>query len=106
MVVQDAFLTDTAQLAQVVLPVAVHAEQEGTFLSSTGQLGVVNQALATNGVRPDWQIISQLGGQDGLCHEIRQPKATSSGKWRSRCPCGPGVAPKLAPPARDFRPTS
>ncbi len=38
-VVQDAFLTDTAKLAQVVLPVAVHAEQEGTFISSTGQLG-------------------------------------------------------------------
>ena len=59
-VVQDAFLTDTAKLADVVLPVAVHAEQEGTFISSTGQLGLINQALPTNGVRPDWQIISQV----------------------------------------------
>ncbi len=45
-VVQDAFLTDTAQLAQVVLPVAVHAEQEGTFISSTGQLGLLNKAVS------------------------------------------------------------
>ena len=71
---QDAFLTDTAQLAQVVLPVAVHAEQEGTFISSTGQLGLLNKALANNGVRPDWQIISQLGVKMGFAMKYGSPK--------------------------------
>ncbi len=73
-VVQDAFLTDTAQLAQVVLPVAMHAEQEGTFLSSTGQLGLISQALPVNGVRPDWQIISQLGAKMGFALKFGGPK--------------------------------
>ncbi|MFZ5453701.1 MAG: molybdopterin-dependent oxidoreductase [Thermodesulfobacteriota bacterium] len=64
-VVQDAFLSDTAKMAQVVLPVAVHAEQEGTFISSDGTLGVLAQAVPANGVRPDWQIINQLGDKMG-----------------------------------------
>jgi len=65
LVVQDAFLTDTARLADVVLPVAVHAEQEGSYLSSGGQLGILAQALPLNGVRPDWQIISDLSARLG-----------------------------------------
>lgn len=65
-VVQDAFLNDFARLADVVLPVAIHAEQEGAFISSTGQLGVLAKALESNGVKPDWQIISELGVKMGL----------------------------------------
>ena len=74
LVVQDAFLTDTAKLAQVVLPVAVHAEQEGTFISSDGTLGVLAQALPTNGCRPDWQIIGQLGEKMGYKLGASHPK--------------------------------
>lgn len=62
-VVQDAFLNEFARMAHVVLPVAIHAEQEGAFISSTGQLGVLNRALEPNGVKPDWQIISELGAR-------------------------------------------
>lgn len=65
-VVQDAFLNEFAQMAHVVLPVAIHAEQEGAFISSTGQLGLLNRALEPNGVKPDWQIISELGIRMGL----------------------------------------
>ncbi|MDI6853665.1 MAG: molybdopterin-dependent oxidoreductase [Deltaproteobacteria bacterium] len=65
-VVQDAFLNDFAQMADVVLPVAIHAEQEGSFISSGGSLGVLNKALDADGVKPDWQIISELGAKMGF----------------------------------------
>ena len=96
-VVQDAFLTDTAKLAQVVLPVAVHAEQEGTFISSTGQLGLINQALPTNGVRPDWQIISQLGAKMGFALKSVSPKAIFK-ELAKKMPLWAGLEPKFSAP--------
>jgi len=97
LVVQDAFLTDTAKLAQVVLPVAMHAEQEGTFISSTGQLGLVKQALAANGVRPDWRIISQLGARMGFPLNYSTPKAIFR-ELAQKMPLWAGLAPKLSAP--------
>jgi predicted molibdopterin-dependent oxidoreductase YjgC len=96
-VVQDAFLTDTAKLAQVVLPVAVHAEQEGTFISSTGQLGLLNQALSGNGVRPDWQIISQVGARMGFGLKYVNPKEIFR-ELAKKMPLWAGLAPKLSAP--------
>ncbi|MFZ5449875.1 MAG: molybdopterin-dependent oxidoreductase [Thermodesulfobacteriota bacterium] len=98
MVVQDAFLTDTAKLAQVVLPVAVHAEQEGTFLSSTGQLGLISQALPVNGVRPDWQIISQIAAKMGFAGmNYSSPKEIFK-ELAKKMPLWAGLAPKLSAP--------
>ena len=102
-VVQDAFLTDTAKLAQVVLPVAVHAEQEGTFISSTGQLGLLSQALPTNGVRPDWQIISQLGARMGFALNYVNPKEIFR-ELAKKMPLWAGLAPKLSAPCPEIKP--
>jgi formate dehydrogenase alpha subunit len=101
-VVQDAFLTDTAQLAQVVLPVAAHAEQEGTFISSTGQLGLLQQAVSANGVRPDWQIISQLGAKLGFAMKYSHPKSIFR-ELAAKMPLWAGAAPKLSTPCPDFQ---
>ncbi len=97
LVVQDAFLTDTAKLADVVLPVAVHAEQEGTYLSSGGQLGVLAQALSPNGVRPDWKIICDLAGRLGFKMSYRNP-AHIFQELSGLMPSWAGLAPKLALP--------
>jgi formate dehydrogenase alpha subunit len=97
-VVQDAFLTETAKLAQVVLPVAMHAEQEGTFISSTGQLGLISQALPVNGVRPDWKIISELAARMGFAG-IKYASSKEIFKELARkMPLWAGVAPKLSAP--------
>lgn len=96
-VVQDAFLTDTAKLAHVVLPVAVHAEQEGTFLSSDGTLGLLPQALPSNGVRPDWQIICQLSSKMGYPMSYGSPKQIFRELAREM-PLWAGVEPKSTVP--------
>ncbi|HZE21298.1 MAG TPA: molybdopterin dinucleotide binding domain-containing protein, partial [Desulfobaccales bacterium] len=93
---------DTAQLAQVVLPVAVHAEQEGTFISSAGKLGLLNQALPINGVRPDWQIISQLGARMGFALNYVNPKQIFQELAR-KMPLWAGSGPNSNTPAPDLK---
>ena len=59
--VQDIFLTETAQLADVVLPVASYAEKEGTFTSTERLVQMVRKAIEPLGEsRADWQIICDL----------------------------------------------
>jgi NADH-quinone oxidoreductase chain G len=61
LVVQDLFLTDTASLAEVVLPAASFAETDGSFVNLTGRLQVVKAAKRPPGqARPDWRIIVEL----------------------------------------------
>jgi len=71
-VVQDAFLTEAARMADVVFPVAIHAERGGTVVNTDGRLGRLKSALTTEGVRPDWQIISALAGKMGYAMSYRQ----------------------------------
>ncbi|MBM4285134.1 MAG: 2Fe-2S iron-sulfur cluster binding domain-containing protein [Deltaproteobacteria bacterium] len=101
MVVQDAFLTDTAKLADVVLPVAVFVEQEGTFLSSDGRLGVSSRVLSPIGVKPDWQIISELGRRLGFPLKYSGPAAIFQ-EMAPAMPLWAGAAPRATVPAAGF----
>ncbi|MGA9099950.1 MAG: molybdopterin-dependent oxidoreductase, partial [Methanotrichaceae archaeon] len=67
LVVQDLFLTETAKLADVVLPAASFAETDGTYTGSDGRCLAVRQALPPKGGKPDWQILAELGRRMGLC---------------------------------------
>jgi NADH-quinone oxidoreductase chain G len=61
LVVQDLFLTETAQLADVVLPAASFAETEGTFTNLAGRVQNVKKALRPPGeARADDQILAEL----------------------------------------------
>ena len=61
LVVQDIFLTETAKLAQVVLPAASFAEKNGTFTNFEGRIGRVRKAIEPLGESlPDWEIILRL----------------------------------------------
>jgi len=97
-VVQDAFLTDTAQLADVVLPVAIHVEQEGTFFSSDSRLGLLRQALPPDGVRPDWQIIMELANRLGGNFKYAGP-AQIFRELAGKLPVCAGLAPGRSFPA-------
>ncbi len=62
LVVQDIFLTETAELADVVLPGASFAEKDGTFANSERRVQRVRKAIEPVGnARPDWQIIAEIG---------------------------------------------
>jgi formate dehydrogenase alpha subunit len=61
LVVQDIFPTETAQLADVVLPGATFAEKDGTFTGTDRRIQPVRQAIEPLGdSRPDWAIIADL----------------------------------------------
>jgi formate dehydrogenase major subunit len=75
LVVQDLFLTETAQLADVVLPGASFAEKEGTFTNTERRVQRVRQAIAPIGeARPDWQIIADLSTRMGLPMRYESPE--------------------------------
>jgi len=66
LVVADIFLTETARLADVVLPSASFAEKEGTFTNFEGRTQPVRKAIEPiGGCRPDWKIILQLSEKMG-----------------------------------------
>jgi predicted molibdopterin-dependent oxidoreductase YjgC len=57
LVVQELFLTPTAQLAQVVLPAASFAEKDGTYTNAEGRVQRLNRALpACGGAKTDAEI--------------------------------------------------
>ncbi len=61
LVVQDLFLTETAELADVVLPGASFAEKDGTFTSTERRVQRVRKAVPCVGdSRPDWEILADL----------------------------------------------
>jgi predicted molibdopterin-dependent oxidoreductase YjgC len=62
LVVQDIFLTETAQLADVVLPGTTFAEKDGTFTGTDRRIQRVRQAIEPVGdSRADWAITAELG---------------------------------------------
>ena len=66
LVVQDIFLTETAQLADVVLPAASFAEKDGTFTNTERRVQRVRKFIEPPGdSRPDWWITSQLARRMG-----------------------------------------
>ncbi len=61
LVVQDIFLTETAELADVVLPGVTFAEKEGTFTSSERRIQRVRRAIASPGrAKADLTIIDAI----------------------------------------------
>jgi formate dehydrogenase alpha subunit len=64
--VQDIFLTETAQLAHVVLPGVSFAEKDGTFTATDRRVQRVRRAIEPLGqARPDWKIICQIAQEMG-----------------------------------------
>jgi len=66
LVVQDIFLSETARLADVVLPGVSFAEKEGTFTNTERRVQRVRKAVEPVGEsRADWLISCQLGKMMG-----------------------------------------
>jgi ferredoxin-nitrate reductase len=74
LVVSDAFLSETAQLADVVLPTAIWGEKTGTFTNHDRTVHLSEQAVDPPGqARPDMQILLDYAGRLGLKDKDGRP---------------------------------
>jgi formate dehydrogenase alpha subunit len=76
LVVQDIFLSETAELADVVLPAASFAEKDGTFTNTERRVQLVRPAVAPPGqARPDWKIVCDISTAMG--YKMSYPNAAA-----------------------------
>jgi NADH-quinone oxidoreductase subunit G len=112
LVVQDLFLTQTAAIADVVLPAASLYEKSGTVTNTFGDVQLVKKAADRAGVKPDLEIIVRLAeamgekvgalvpfGSRGASADMGQSRGAQSGEadrhlvWLN----ANGLEPKLSP---------
>lgn len=61
LIVQDIFLTETAKLADVVLPASSWGEKEGSFMNAAGSIQKIEKLIAETGQSTaDWKIFRNL----------------------------------------------
>jgi NADH-quinone oxidoreductase subunit G len=112
LIVQDMFLTETAVLADVVLPATNLYEKSGTVTNTFGDLQMVKKASDLAGVRTDFELIVRLAdrfgadvrklvpfGKRGIQGDMGQSRGVQSGEadrhavWLA----ANGLEPKLSP---------
>jgi NADH-quinone oxidoreductase subunit G len=69
-VVQDMFLTETAVMADVVLPAANAYEKSGSMTNTCGDVQLVKKAGEVSGTKPDFEMIVRIA--DAMGANIRQ----------------------------------
>ena len=69
LVVQDMFLTETAHIADVVLPAANAYEKTGTYTNTCGDLQLVKKAGEVTNTKPDFEMIVRIA--DAMGFEVR-----------------------------------
>ncbi|MFO6465935.1 formate dehydrogenase subunit alpha [Jannaschia sp. KMU-145] len=75
LVVQDIFLTETANYADVILPASAFAEKSGTVTNTNRQVQMGRPAVAPPGdAREDWWITTELARRCGLDWRYTHPR--------------------------------
>ncbi|HAF54995.1 MAG TPA: formate dehydrogenase subunit alpha, partial [Thauera sp.] len=75
LVVQDLFVTETAQFADVILPASAWAEKDGTVTNTNRQVQMGRAAVPLPGdARPDWWIIQEVARRLGLDWHYTHPR--------------------------------
>jgi NADH-quinone oxidoreductase subunit G len=69
-VVQEMFLTETAQAADLVLPAASAYEKNGTVTNVCGEVQRLKKAAQTMGAKPDLEIIGLIAKEMGAAREM------------------------------------
>jgi formate dehydrogenase major subunit len=74
LVVQDIFLTETAEFADVVLPATSALEKDGTYTNTDRRVQIGHKVLDPPGqARPDWQIVQDIANRVGLPMDYADP---------------------------------
>ena len=84
LVVQDLFMTETAQYADVFLPAASYAEKDGTFTNTERRVQRVRKAVDPPGeCAPDWEIITTSARASGTRWPTTRRRRSSRRSARS-----------------------
>ncbi len=74
LVVQDMFMTETAKLADVILPAAASLEKDGTFVNTERRIQRIYKAMDPLGEsKPDWEIIQMIANAMGANWNYHHP---------------------------------
>lgn len=74
LVVQDIFMNETAELADVVLPAASFAEKDGTFTNTDRRIQRIRKAIDPLGkAKADWEILAELSTMIGYPMKYESP---------------------------------
>ncbi len=111
-VVQEMFLTETATIADVVLPAANAYEKSGTFTNTCGDLQILKKAGDVTGTKSDFEMIVRIAdvmgfdvrklvpfGTAGVRADMGQSRGAQSGEadrhavWLE----AHGLEPKMSP---------
>jgi NADH-quinone oxidoreductase subunit G len=76
-VVQDMFLTETAVVADVVLPAANAYEKSGSMTNTCGDIQLVKKAGEVSGTKPDFEMIVRIA--DAMGHDVAKLVPFGSG---------------------------
>jgi formate dehydrogenase major subunit len=75
LVVQDIFLTETAEFADVVLPATSFLEKEGTYTNTDRRVQIGRKVIDPPGeARADWKTICEISNRIGLPMEYESPR--------------------------------
>ncbi|MSP25255.1 MAG: formate dehydrogenase subunit alpha, partial [Myxococcales bacterium] len=76
LVVQDIFLTETAEFADVILPASSYMEKLGTYCNTDRRVQIGRPALRLPGeARLDWEIVCELATRMGYPMHYDGPEA-------------------------------
>ncbi len=79
LICQDPFLTETAQMAHIVLPACTYAEKDGTFTNLEGRVLRIRQTMDPVGESlPDWHIMTAVASGLGFPFEYESPQDIQS----------------------------
>jgi formate dehydrogenase major subunit len=74
LVVQDIFLTETAEFADVILPATSYLEKDGTYTNTDRRVQLGRKVLDAPGqARPDWAIVQDIARRVGLDWHYESP---------------------------------
>ena len=74
LVVQDIFLTETAEFADVILPATSYLEKDGTYTNTDRRVQLGRKVMDPPGqARPDWRIVQDIARRVGLDWDYGAP---------------------------------
>ena len=75
LVVQDIFLTETAEFADVILPASSYLEKDGTYTNTDRRVQLGRKVLDPPGqARVDWEVVQDIANRIGLGWNYTSPR--------------------------------